>query len=119
MPDWLKCATPTLPAIRTESFGLATLSPMARLLLIDDDELLREVLAEALTSVGGHTVTQAADGRSVLAHPGIELVITDLVMPECEGLETITVLHEKRPGLPIIAISGAPTNSEIYLRMAA
>jgi DNA-binding response OmpR family regulator len=91
---------------------------MARLLLIDDDEMLREVLAEALTSVG-HTVTQAADGRTVLDHPGIELVITDLVMPGCEGLETIATLHQKRPGLPIIAISGAPINSQIYLKMAA
>ncbi|SDR81734.1 response regulator [Opitutus sp. GAS368] len=91
---------------------------MARLLLIDDDELLREVLAEVLTSVG-HTVTQAADGRSALAHPGIELVITDLVMPGCEGLETIAALRQKRPGLPIIAISGASTNSQIYLKMAA
>lgn len=91
---------------------------MARLLLLDDDALLREMLAEALTAAG-HTVTQAADGRQARACPEIDLVITDLVMPESEGLETIAALHQARPNLPIIAISGAPINSGIYLRMAA
>jgi DNA-binding NtrC family response regulator len=90
---------------------------MAHLLLIDDDEVLREVLAEALTAAG-HTVNQAADGRQARACSGIDLVITDLVMPEGEGLETIAALHRQRPDLPIIAISGVPTYSAVYLRMA-
>src|SRR5882757_5697313 len=91
---------------------------MAHLLLVDDDDLLREVLAETLTAAG-HTVIQAADGRQVHAGSGIDLVITDLIMPDREGLETIAALHQTRPDLPIIAISGAPTNSRIYLKMAA
>ena len=91
---------------------------MARLLLIDDDVMFREVLAEVLTAAG-HAVVQTADGRTAPDHPGIELVITDMVMPGFEGIETIALLHQKRPGLPIIAISGAPVNSHLYLRMAA
>lgn len=91
---------------------------MAHLLLIDDDEPLRELLAFALTAAG-HTVTQAGDGRQALADPAIDLVITDLVMPRSEGLEVITRLRRHRPSVPVIAISGAPTNSQLYLKMAA
>jgi DNA-binding response OmpR family regulator len=91
---------------------------MARLLLIDDDDPLRELLAEALAAAG-HTVTQAADGRLAMSCSEIDLVITDLVMPGHEGLETIVALHREYPDLPVIAISGAPANSRIYLKMAS
>jgi CheY-like chemotaxis protein len=90
---------------------------MARLLLIDDDEFLRAVIAVALTAVG-HTVLEAADGRLAFAHSDIDLVITDLVMPDREGLETIATLHRQRPALPIIAISGDVANSKLYLETA-
>ncbi len=93
---------------------------MARLLFIDDNELLRSVAAEALR-LEGHDVVQAADGRA-----GVELarvstfdvVITDLIMPVQEGVETITILHKEQPRLPIIAISGGAAHSALYLNIA-
>ncbi len=94
---------------------------MPYILLIDDDELLRGVLAKALDHAG-HQVIQAADGQQGVelarATP-VDLVITDLIMPVQEGVETIVKLRRERPDLPIIAISGGVTNSKIYLEIAS
>jgi DNA-binding response OmpR family regulator len=94
---------------------------MPRILLIDDDELLRGVLSKTLGHAG-HTVIQAADGQQgvELARASIfDLVITDLVMPVQEGVETILVLRREQPKLPVIAISGGLSNSKLYLDIAA
>ena len=93
---------------------------MARILLIDDDELLRGVLARALGHAG-HEVLQASDGQQGvdLFHVvGVDLVITDLVMPVQEGVETILKLRRTNKALPIIAISGGVTNAPLYLDLA-
>jgi CheY-like chemotaxis protein len=64
----------------------------------------------------------AGDGRRVgkiLAERRIDLVITDLVMPERDGLETMTELRYSHPKLPVIAMSGdMPLNRDLYLRLA-
>lgn len=94
---------------------------MFRILLIDDDDLLRSVLAKALAHAG-HTVIQAADGRQgveLALATAVDLVITDLVMPGQEGVETILVLKRERPALPVIAISGGLSNSRLYLDIAS
>jgi CheY-like chemotaxis protein len=94
---------------------------MASILLVDDDELLRGVLAKALV-LGGHAVIQASDGKAAMKlaqTQAIDLVITDIVMPVQEGLETIMGLRREHPGLPIIAMSGGATNSKLYLQIAA
>ncbi|MDB6113590.1 MAG: response regulator receiver domain [Lacunisphaera sp.] len=91
---------------------------MSRLLLIDDDARLREMLSSALARAG-HIVIEARDGRqgaNLFRAAPPDLVITDLVMPEQEGLETIIELHREWPALPIIAISGG---GSLYLAMAA
>ena len=54
-------------------------------------------------------MAEAADGRQALRavlSRGCDLVITDINMPEMDGIEVIMALSERRPGLPIIAISG-------------
>lgn len=94
---------------------------MAQILLIDDDDLLRSVLAKALGHAG-HTVIQAADGQQgveLARATSLDLVITDLIMPVQEGVETIMVLRRERPTLPVIAISGGLSNSKLYLEIAA
>ena len=94
---------------------------MARILLIDDDDALRRVIAQNLI-LAGHTVVEAADGWQGLdlfhATP-IDLVLTDLVMPGKEGVETIIELHREKPELPIIAMSGGMPRSTMYLDIAA
>lgn len=90
---------------------------MPSILLIEDDDFFRDTLAIALTE-RGYTVTQAADGakgvKLFLATP-TDLVLTDIVMPNQEGVETIETLRRDHPKLGIIAMSGGPP---LYLRVA-
>ena len=89
---------------------------MARILIIDDDDAVRDILASVLRRQG-HWTIEARDGREGLAMQSAmraDVVITDIVMPEMEGLETISTLHRTAPSLPIIAISGV-TNATLYL----
>jgi CheY-like chemotaxis protein len=94
---------------------------MARILLIDDDDPLRTMLALTLRHFG-HTVTEARNGREGLdlfAQAGADLVITDIVMPEVEGIEVLRTLRTTRPPAKIIAMSGGGRgNAADYLRIA-
>ena len=81
---------------------------MATILLIDDEVLVRQTLGHTLTD-SGHTVVYAGDGVEGLQQMRAvnpDLVITDIVMPNQEGIETILALREISAALPIIAISG-------------
>ncbi len=93
---------------------------MARVLLIDDDRLVRQSIRVALAD-SGHHLDEAENGAEGLAHALAtppDLVICDLIMPEREGIETIIALKRMAPCLPIIAISGGVTNSKLYLDIA-
>ena len=94
---------------------------MARILLIDDDDSVRMVLLLTLKHFG-HTVVEARNGNEGLElfrHGGADLLITDIVMPEKDGLEVLMNLKRSQPSLKIIAISGGGRNSaEDYLQIA-
>jgi CheY-like chemotaxis protein len=87
---------------------------MARILVIDDDERVLRVLREALRDAG-HDVVTACNGSIGVArfreHPA-DLVITDIIMPEKEGIETIVDLRHDDPDVPIIAISGGSLQAQ-------
>ncbi len=86
---------------------------MARILLIDDDDSVRTMLRLTLAHFG-HTVIEARNGKEGLElfqHANADLVITDIVMPEKEGLEVLMELRKKHPPVKIIAISGGATIS--------
>ncbi|MDA1099155.1 MAG: response regulator [Proteobacteria bacterium] len=93
-----------------------------RVLIIDDDNLVRATLARTLLQAG-HEVIEAANGNEgLLKFDGrtIDLVITDILMPEKEGLETIRELRRSNAEVKIIAISGGDrVNNLSYLSMAA
>src|SRR5207245_7504489 len=78
------------------------------ILVIDDDEDFRRMLFTALER-DGYTVEEARNGqegsRRHRTEP-VDLVITDILMPEQEGLETIQALRREFPEIKIIAISG-------------
>jgi len=81
---------------------------MKRILLVDDDEAVRRVMGEVLAQAG-YAVEVAGDGATALAlfrQKPVDLVITDIIMPGMEGLETIVEFLKQRPKLKIIAISG-------------
>jgi len=93
---------------------------MARVLIIDDDHMLREVLALGVQQFG-HTVLQAEDGQKgldLVRATQVDVVVTDLIMPVKEGVETIIALRRSWPDLPVIAISGGATNARLYLDIA-
>ncbi len=81
---------------------------MARILIIDDDQRFRGALREMLQDAG-YEVIEARDGRPGLdlfrAKP-TDLVITDIIMPDVEGIEVIVELRSEFPDVPILAISG-------------
>lgn len=81
---------------------------MSAILVIDDDASVREVVSEMLR-LEGHEVIIAENGRDavpLLSARHIDLVITDLIMPEKEGIETISEIRRSDSRIPIIAISG-------------
>jgi CheY-like chemotaxis protein len=82
---------------------------MAHILLIDDDELLRDTVLQML-QFDRHRVTEAAGGEQGLklfgSGTGYDLVITDILMPGMDGARVIGELRQRRPTLPILAISG-------------
>lgn len=94
---------------------------MALILVVDDDDQVRKFLRHMLER-DGHQAIEAAEGRTALKHcreQPVALVITDLIMPEQEGLETIRELRRDFPDLPVIAISGGGTaQPHEYLSLA-
>ena len=81
---------------------------MAKILVIDDDTQLRELMCRILRS-GDHEPIPAPNGKvgmDLLRREAPALVITDIIMPVQEGIETIAVIRQAS-GLPIIAVSGS------------
>jgi len=94
---------------------------MASILLIDDNEEFRKLMQMGLTRFG-HEVALAGDGDEGLRMFGeqpFDLVITDIIMPGKEGLETIIELRRLHAQIPIIAISGGGlVGTKTFLRAA-
>ena len=88
-------------------------------LLVDDEAGVRKLLRKVLEA-GGYAVLEAGNGREALARirqRPVDLMLTDLVMPEKEGLDTIRELRSQYPGVRVIAMSGAFEGR--YLKTAA
>ena len=81
-----------------------------RVLVIEDNGDLRDYLRMALRSEGYEVLT-ARNGKEALAvidGKGLDAVVTDLFMPEMDGIETISALRRKLPDVKVVAISGRP-----------
>ncbi len=79
------------------------------ILVIDDDKCVRLSLVAVLCGVG-HNVHEARNGKEGLElakQAAVDIAIVDMMMPEKDGIETILEIREARPGIKIIAISGA------------
>jgi two-component system OmpR family response regulator len=85
---------------------------VANILLIEDMKGVRDSL-EMILSSAGHSVKIAKDGKEGLGMAsagGVDLIITDIIMPEMDGAELIFVLRDKGVTAPIMAISGGSMN---------
>ncbi len=94
---------------------------MSHILVIDDDVHIRELINIMLESEG-HTVSLAEDGMiglKMLDENNFDLIITDIIMPNQEGIETIVKIKSKNPEIKILAISGGGRiGSTNYLTLA-
>ena len=94
---------------------------MARILLVDDDEQFRNMLSETLREAGYEVVEahEGAEGLRFYHEHGSDLIITDLIMPEKEGLEIIQEIRRHDPETKIIAMSGGGRHGPYdYLKIA-
>ncbi|WP_426114555.1 response regulator [Massilia sp. PWRC2] len=105
---WLPCAAP--PG-RDDAVGDALAPPPhagARLLLVEDDDSVRQLMAESLEAIG-YAVTQAADGETaldLLRQRRPDLLITDYLMPGMTGAELMQKVRAQAPDLPMIIATG-------------
>ncbi|MGB7569638.1 MAG: response regulator [Chitinivibrionales bacterium] len=87
----------------------------ANILVIDDDEAIRDNLSYILEKEG-HSVTLCKDGREGVwqfEQRAYDLVITDIMMPCKDGLDFLIELEKINPGAPVLAISGADINGAL------
>lgn len=81
---------------------------MAKVLVIDDDPKVRSVVAR-FVELEGHTVVQAANGKEAIGQlqgDPADLVISDIFMPEMDGIEVLIELREHFPAAKLVAMSG-------------
>ena len=87
-----------------------------RVLVIEDNASLRDVVRLALEAAGHEvlTATQGLEGLAYLNGHPVDLVLTDLFMPEMDGIEVIAALRRQFPGVPMraMAIFGLPARRE-------
>jgi len=95
---------------------------MARILVVDDETGIITVLREMLLKLGYEVLTAASgfEAMEKLLIGGVDMVVTDIVMPDVDGLELISNIQSLYPKLKVIAISGggAQEGPEAYLRDA-
>ena len=94
---------------------------MARILIIDDEAMIRDLLVNILEREGYETITASGgkDGIKIYRENPADLIITDLIMPEKDGIETIQELKKDFPDIKIIAISGGGRlGPQDYLHLA-
>jgi CheY-like chemotaxis protein len=94
---------------------------MAVILLVDDDERLRRTLGRMLATAG-HDVVEAENGNVALAILPVcqpQIVITDVFMPEKDGIETVKELREQFPDVKILGMTGGGREPRFYSLLEA
>ena len=94
---------------------------MKKILIIDDDDLFRDMMKKLLERAG-YQVFEAMngyDGLKMAEKMNADLIVTDIIMPEKEGIETIIELRKDHPETKIIAVSGGGRlTPEFHLSLA-
>lgn len=88
---------------------------MSRILIVEDTRLMRDSLVDVLTA-SGHVVTTAENGVEavdmIVAGTHFDIIITDIIMPEMDGIQAILEIQTMQPDARIIAISGGSARME-------
>jgi CheY-like chemotaxis protein len=83
-------------------------SPKAKILVVDDDPILLDLLTETLTAIG-YNVESATDGFNaleILQYENFDIVVSDIKMPKLDGFGLLTKIRDKYPKLPVLFITG-------------
>jgi CheY-like chemotaxis protein len=95
---------------------------MASILVVDDEPLIRLLLTRSLSQLQ-HQVVQAQDGLDALQciehHRNFDLVITDIRMPQMDGIELLIILRHHYPALPVLVLSAYPDYFPVALHDSA
>jgi CheY-like chemotaxis protein len=87
------------------------------ILVVDDEDLVRQFSATALADLG-YRVLEAGNAQGALAtlldRPDVDLLFTDIVMPEMNGRKLVDLAREKRPDLPVIYTTGYTRNAVVH-----
>jgi putative two-component system response regulator len=93
---------------------------VSRILVIDDEPVVRGLMVEILEAAG-HEVAGVDDverALELLELEEFELVVCDIVMPGCSGLELLGAIHARRPSLPVVLVTGAGTYENLSQALA-
>jgi DNA-binding NarL/FixJ family response regulator len=95
-----------------------------KLLIVDDHAVLREGLAALLQQIGADTtVVQAGDAKEAItllgAHPDLDIVVLDLMMPGMKGMDALSEFGRARPDLPVIVLSSSEDPQNVRKALAA
>lgn len=93
---------------------------MARIITVDDQASVRAILRRLLEREG-HLVFEASDGRVLMdmLDGDVDLIITDMLMPEVDGIEVIRHVKGRYPAIPVLVVTGGWSNEKIDLRDVA
>jgi CheY-like chemotaxis protein len=106
-----------LPSVGEHTSGSADQQP--RIMIVDDDEVLRENIAEILSETGceTHQATTGVEAVKMIATVSFDLIVTDIFMPDLDGIELIRKLHETDKATRVLAITGYSGDVD-YLEVA-
>ena len=115
---WFPVAESSAPAAIEAAPDVTAPSPASRrhtrVLLVDDDAIVREITAEVMEASGFEVrvADSAAAALTLLRHDQqVDILVSDLSMPDMDGLSLIREVHQDRPGLPAILLTGFATNA--------
>jgi YesN/AraC family two-component response regulator len=95
---------------------------MARILVVEDEELMRDMLAELFKDQGHNTATASngIEALKAIEEDNFDLIVTDIVMPEKDGLSVILQTKRDNKNIKVIAISGGDKtfSGKSYLKIA-
>lgn len=95
---------------------------LGRILIVDDESVFRELI-QSFLHARGHRVHTASNGKAAarwLATNDVDLVVTDICMPESDGMELMMELRQRGTGVPVIVMSGGVLGDvALVLRTAA
>ena len=90
-------------------------------LVIDDNAVVRDLLVVAIERAGHRVqaVGNGNDGLDLVERGNVDAVVTDVFMPECDGIEVLRALRARRPDLPVLVISGGSPMIDVDFLLVA